>query len=91
MVWTCGAEGGRKTTNRCFTWTCGGKGKQRETVEDLDEQCRRRPEGEKHRLDQDWRGDQKQRGLEELCKSLIVSTRVEERKDYYLFKKNILT
>jgi len=34
-------------------------------------------EGEKHRLDQDWRGNQKQRGLEESCKSLIVSSLME--------------
>jgi len=29
----------------------------------MDEQRQGRPEGEKHRLDQDWAGDQKQRGL----------------------------
>src|SRR6218665_639681 len=40
-----------------------------------------RPEGEKHRPDQDWQGDQKQRGLERSCKSLIVSLLMEERKE----------
>ena len=43
-----------KTTNRSFIWTCGGKEKQREAEEDLDGQCRGRPEGEKHRLNHDW-------------------------------------
>ena len=71
MVWTCGADGRRKTTNRDFKWTREGKEKQRESNEDLNGQCQGRPEGEKHQLDQDWRGDQKQRGLEESCKSLI--------------------
>ena len=62
--------------------TCGRKEKQRETKEDLDGQCQRRPEGEKHRLDQGWQGDQKQqRGLEESCRSLIVSSLMEERKE----------
>src|SRR6218665_1822775 len=58
----------------------GGKEKQ-ETKEDPDGQCQERPEGEKHRLDHDWRGDQKQRGLEKSCKSLIVSSLREERKE----------
>src|SRR6218665_4054836 len=40
----------------------GGKEKQRKAMEDLDGQCQGRPEEEKHRLDQDWRGNQKQRG-----------------------------
>src|SRR6218665_2205378 len=35
----------------------------------------------KHRLDQDWRCDQKQRGLEKSCKSLIVSSLMEERRE----------
>ena len=35
----------------------------------------------KYRLDQDWYSDQKQRGLEEFCKSLIVTTLMEERKE----------
>jgi len=29
VVWTCGTDGGRKTTNRGFTWTRGGKEKQK--------------------------------------------------------------
>src|SRR6218665_2613458 len=37
------------------------QGKRRETKEDLDRQCQESPDGEKHRFDQDWRGDQKQR------------------------------
>ena len=49
--------------------------REREAEEDLDGQYQGRPEGEKHRL------EQKQRGLEEPCKSLIVSTLTEERKD----------
>ena len=61
--------------------TRGGKEKQREAKEDLDGQCQGRPEGEKHRLDHDWRSDQKQRGLEESCKSLIVSALMEEKKE----------
>jgi len=60
-----------------------GKVKQNEAKEDLDGQCQGRPEGEKHRLDQDWRGDQKQRGLGKSCKSLIVSSLMEERKEEY--------
>ena len=66
--------------NRGFTWICGGKEKQREAEEDLDGQCQGRPERAKYRLDQGWRDDQKQRGLEESCKSLIVSSLMEERK-----------
>ena len=62
----------------------GGKEKQGEAKEDLDGQCQERPEAEKHRLDQDWRSDQKQRGLEESCKSLIVSTLIEKRKEEVL-------
>ena len=46
VVWTCGSDGGRKTTNRGFTWTCGGKEKQRETEEDLDGQRQGKPERE---------------------------------------------
>ena len=46
--------------------------KEREAEGSRDEQCQGRPEGEKHRLDQDWRGDQKQRGLEESCRSGIL-------------------
>ena len=52
--------------------------KQREVKEDLDGQCQGRPEEERHQLDQDWRGDQKQRDLAESCKSLIVSSVMEE-------------
>ena len=81
MVWTCGTDGGRKTTNRGFTWTRGGKEKQKETNADLDGQCQGRPEEEKHRLYQDWRGDQKQRCLEKFCKNLIVSSLMEEPKE----------
>src|SRR6218665_2129740 len=62
-----------------------GKVKQNETKEDLDGQCQGKPEGEKHRLDQDWRGDQKQRGLEKLSKSLIGSLPSEERKEKEYF------
>jgi len=54
MVWTCGADGGRKTTNRSFTQPCGREEKQGEAEEDLDGQCQGRPEGEKYRLNQDW-------------------------------------
>ena len=75
---TCGTDGGRKTTNCGITWTRGKNEKQREAKEDLDGQCQGRPEGEKHRLHQDWRGDQKQRGLEESCKNLIVSLLMDE-------------
>ena len=78
MVWTCGTDGGRKTTNRCFIWKRGGKDKQREAK---DGQCQGRPESEKHRLDQDWRSDQKQRGLMESSKCLIVSSLTEGRKE----------
>src|SRR6218665_3750300 len=42
VVWTCGADGGGKTTNCSFTWTCGWKEKQREAKEDLDGQCQGR-------------------------------------------------
>ena len=85
MVWTRGKDGGKKITKYSFTWTCRGKEKQRETEEDLDGQCQGRPEREEHRLDQDWRSDQKQRGLDESCKSLIVSTLMEERKEEEVF------
>src|SRR6218665_1470424 len=81
MVWTWGTGGRRKTTNRGFTWTSGGKEKQREAEEDMDGQCQLRPEGEKHRLDQDWRDDQNQRDLEESCKSFIVRTLMEEQNE----------
>jgi len=46
VVWTCGADGGRKTTNRGFTRTRGGKEKQREEKEYLDGQYQGRPEGQ---------------------------------------------
>jgi len=49
-----------------------------EAKEDRDGQCQGRPEREKHRFDQDWRGDQKQRGLEKSYKSLFVSSLMEE-------------
>jgi len=39
----------------------------------------------KHRFDPDWRGDQKQRGLEESCKSPIVSTLMEGRKEEWRY------
>ena len=55
--------------------------KQRESKEDLDGQWQRRPEGEQYRLDQDWWSDQKQRAPEESCKSLILCTLIEERKE----------
>ena len=55
--------------------------KQRETKEDLDGQCQGRPKGEKHRLDRDFQDDQKHRGLEKSCKTLIVSLLMEERKE----------
>ena len=38
VVWTCGTDGRRKTTNRGFTWPRGEKEKQREAKEDLDGQ-----------------------------------------------------
>jgi len=40
-----------------------------------------RPEAEKYRLDQDWRGDQKQRGLEKSFKSLIIGSLMEDQKE----------
>ena len=55
--------------------------KQREAKKDLDEQCQGRPEEEEHRLNQDWRDDQKQRDLKESCESRIVSSLMEERKE----------
>jgi len=42
---------------------------------------REEPEGKKHRLDQNWQGNQKPRSLEKSCKSLIVSSLMEERKE----------
>jgi len=51
-----------------------------ENQEDLDEQCHG-PEGDKYWLDQDWRGDQKHRSLQEPCKRLVVSKLMEERKE----------
>jgi len=56
-----------------------GNNKQREEKEDLDGQCQGRAEGEKHRLVQDWWGDQQQKGLEESWKNFIVSSLMEER------------
>ena len=44
-----------------------------------DGQCQGIPEREKHRLDQVWRVDKKQR--KESCKSVIVSTLMDERKE----------
>jgi len=76
VVWTCGMDGGRKTTNRSFTGTRGWKEKQREAKKDLDGQCQRRSEGEKHQLDH-WIGEAT-RGLKESCKSLIVTMLMEE-------------
>ena len=55
----------------------GKRREQKEAKADLDGQCQKRPGGEK----QDWRGDQKLRGLEESCKSLIISSLMEERKE----------
>ena len=81
MVRTCGTHGGRKTTNRGFTWTRGGEKRQRETEEDLNGQRQGRPEAETYRLDQDWRGDQKQRGLEKSFKSLIIGSLMEDQKE----------
>src|SRR6218665_996183 len=78
VVWTRGTDGGEKTTKCSFTWTCRGKEEQREAEEDLDGQCQGKPEREKHQLDQDWQSDQKQRGLEEPCKSVIISVLMEE-------------
>src|SRR6218665_3387893 len=89
VVWTRGKDGGEKTTKCSFTRTCRGKEKQRETEEDLDGQCQGRSEREKHRIDQDWCSDQKHRGLEESCKSLIVSTVMEERTDVFNSAQNI--
>ena len=63
------------------------RGKQRNVLQvfpdivHLDGQCQGRPEGEKHRFDQDQRGDQKPRALRESCKSLIISTLMNERKE----------
>jgi len=80
VVWTCGTDGGGKTTNRGFTRTRRGKEKQ---TEDLHGQCQGRPEREKHRLLSGIVGKNidltrigeatRSRGLEESYKSLIVS------------------
>jgi len=35
----------------------------------------------RRKTDQDWQGEKKQRGLEESCKSLIVSSLMEEWKE----------
>ena len=65
MVWTSGVDGRGRATNRSFARPCGGNEKQREAEEGLDGELQRRPEGEKHRLEQDWQSDQEQRSLEE--------------------------
>ena len=67
--------------SQTFTWKRGGKEKQREAEEDLDGQCQGRPEGEKHRLDQEWRGNQKPSVPEESGKNLNVSMLMEERRE----------